>query len=93
MGGSIPNNCASVPLLQISPLFPLGGRVSSCGFTHVTQYNSCTSRPTMLGHQEKEVFFPLHGREGKLRSKAGWLCPVPLSKAEFNGRELKSQEA
>jgi len=47
----------------------------------------------MLDQQEKVVFFPFHGGEGKLRPKEGQLCPVPFSKAECNGRELKSQEA
>lgn len=50
-------------------------------------------RPAMLGHQEKVVFFPFHGGEGKLRPKEGQVCPVPFSEAGFSGEELKSQEA
>lgn len=46
----------------------------------------------MLDQQEKVVFFPFHGREGKLRPKEGQVCAVPFTKAEFSGGELKSQK-
>lgn len=93
MSGSIPHDYSICPSPPISPSSPPGGR-SACTFAHVTQYDTdYTWSPAMLDQQEKVVFFPFHGGEGKLRPKEGKLCPVPSSKAEFNGRELKSQEA
>lgn len=47
----------------------------------------------MLNQQEKVVFFHFMERSGELRPKEGQVCPVPMSKAEFSGGDLKSQEA
>lgn len=65
MSGSIPRDRSICPSPPISPLSPPGGR-SACTFAHVTQYNNdYTLSPAMLDQQEKVVFFPFHGGEGK----------------------------
>lgn len=94
MGGSIPSNCSFWPSPPLFPDFLLQA-VSSCGFAHITQHNNndYTSSPAMLNQQEKVVFF--HFTEGGrvLRPKEGQVFPVPLSKVEFSGGDLESQEA
>lgn len=93
MGGSIPSNCSSVPLLHFLPYFLLQA-VNSCSFAHITQYNNdYTSSPAMLNQQEKVVFHFTGGSVGGMTR--GWgpkrVKFVPLNKAEFSGGELNSQ--
>ena len=76
-------------LLSLSPTL---SSISSFG-SELLQFCTCHprkeqlnfSRLAMLDQQEKGVFFPFQGGEGKLRPKESWVCPVPFSEAGFSG--------
>lgn len=47
----------------------------------------------MQDQQEKVVFFPFHGKEGKLRLDGSHLYPAPFNGAGLDGGELESWQA
>lgn len=92
IGGSIPNDLSFCPPPLLFPLFPLIGS-DSYNFAHITQDNNNdkTSCPATLDQQNKVVFFPLHGGDGKLRPKGNQVCPVPFCKPKPGGEGLDHQ--